>query len=60
MGEQPKLSGPDLAVGVDASTLTPGDKLLGHAKGEPVLLARLGDDYVAIGASCTHYSGPLV
>jgi NADPH-dependent 2,4-dienoyl-CoA reductase/sulfur reductase-like enzyme/nitrite reductase/ring-hydroxylating ferredoxin subunit len=39
--------------------LEPGGKLLGHALGEPVLLARLGDDYVAIGATCSHYSGPL-
>jgi NAD(P)H-nitrite reductase len=59
MGGQAELTGPDLAAGVDASTLKPGDKLLGHANGEPVLLARIADDYVAIGASCTHYGGPL-
>ncbi len=56
---EPKLTGPDLAAGVAANTLQPGDKVLGHAAGEPVLLARLGEDYVAIGASCTHYGGPL-
>jgi apoptosis-inducing factor 3 len=33
--------------------------LLGHANGEPVLLVRLGGDYCAIGATCTHYGGPL-
>ncbi|HEV8237262.1 MAG TPA: FAD-dependent oxidoreductase, partial [Gemmatimonadaceae bacterium] len=27
--------------------------------GEAVLLARIGDEYVAIGATCTHYGGPL-
>ncbi|HEV8599946.1 MAG TPA: FAD-dependent oxidoreductase [Gemmatimonadales bacterium] len=54
-----KLSGPDLAAGITANTLRPGDKLLGHAAGEPVLLARVGDDYYAIGATCTHYGGPL-
>ncbi len=59
MASDAKLSGPDLAKGVAADTLAPGEKLLGHAAGEPVLLARLGDDYVAIGASCTHYGGPL-
>ena len=59
MGEQAELAGPDLGVGVDASTLAPGDKILGHAKGEAVLLARVGDDYVAIGATCSHYGGPL-
>jgi len=59
MAEQTQLSGPDLASGVDASTITDGDKLLGHAKGEAVLLARLGEEFLAIGATCTHYSGPL-
>src|SRR3954470_9752041 len=59
MAEQAPLSGPDLGAGIGASTLGPGDKLLGHAKGEGVLLARVGDDFLAIGASCTHYGGPL-
>ena len=59
MGGQAELSGPDLGAGVDAGSLQPGTKLLGHANGEPVLLARLGDDFVAIGATCTHYGGPL-
>jgi len=54
-----KLSGPDLAAGVDANSLTPGGKLLGHAHGEPVLLARVGNEYFAVGATCTHYGGPL-
>src|SRR5437588_12218995 len=59
MAEQSQLSGPDLGAGIDASSIANGGKLLGHAKGEPVLLARIGDDYFAIGASCTHYGGPL-
>jgi NADPH-dependent 2,4-dienoyl-CoA reductase/sulfur reductase-like enzyme/nitrite reductase/ring-hydroxylating ferredoxin subunit len=59
MGEDVTLSGPDLGRGVAAASLQPGDKVLGHAFGEPVLLVRLGDDYVAIGATCTHYGGPL-
>lgn len=54
-----KLEGPDLTAGIAASSLTDGDKLLGHAKGEEVLLARVGDDYFAVGATCTHYGGPL-
>ena len=57
--EETKLSGPDLAAGVDAGILADGEKLLGHAQGEPVLLARVGGEYFAIGATCTHYSGPL-
>ena len=34
--------------------------LLGHAHGEPVLLARRGNDLFAIGATCTHAGAPLV
>jgi NADPH-dependent 2,4-dienoyl-CoA reductase/sulfur reductase-like enzyme/nitrite reductase/ring-hydroxylating ferredoxin subunit len=59
MAGQAELKGPDLAAGIDAAQLKPGDKLLGHAKGEAVLLARVGDEYFAIGATCTHYGGPL-
>jgi NADPH-dependent 2,4-dienoyl-CoA reductase/sulfur reductase-like enzyme/nitrite reductase/ring-hydroxylating ferredoxin subunit len=54
-----KLTGPDLVSGVDANTLADGDKLLGHANGEQILLARVKNEYFAIGATCTHYSGPL-
>jgi apoptosis-inducing factor 3 len=59
MSTDTRLSGPDLAAGIDASSLEPGEKLLGHAAGEAVLLVRLGDDFTAIGATCTHYGGPL-
>jgi apoptosis-inducing factor 3 len=59
MGGDTKLSGPDLEKGVAADSLKPGEKLVGHAAGEPVLLARLGNEYFAISASCTHYGGPL-
>jgi apoptosis-inducing factor 3 len=57
--EQPKLSGPDLTLGVELSTIPDGTMLLGHARGEPVLLARRADDVFAIGAVCTHYGAPL-
>ena len=57
--ESTKLTGPDLGRGIDAAALADGDKLLGHANGEQVLLARVHDEYFAIGASCTHYGGPL-
>jgi NADPH-dependent 2,4-dienoyl-CoA reductase/sulfur reductase-like enzyme/nitrite reductase/ring-hydroxylating ferredoxin subunit len=58
-GEQAPLTGPDLTRGVSASDVTEGGTLLGHADGEAVLLARSGGELFAVGARCTHYSGPL-
>ena len=57
--EKPELSGPDLTQGVELSTIPDGTMLLGHARGEPVLLARRGDEVFAIGAICTHSGAPL-
>ena len=57
--EKPKLSGPDLTQGVELSSIADGSMLLGHAQGEPVVLARRGDEVFAIGAICTHYGAPL-
>src|SRR5450759_3399370 len=57
--EKTKLSGPDLTQGVELATVPDGGMLLGHAHGEPVLLARRGDEVFAIGAICTHYGAPL-
>jgi NADPH-dependent 2,4-dienoyl-CoA reductase/sulfur reductase-like enzyme/nitrite reductase/ring-hydroxylating ferredoxin subunit len=57
-GEQ-QLSGPDLTQGVSLSEIGASGCLLGHAGGEPVLLARVGDEVFAIAAHCTHYGGPL-
>ena len=54
-----ELSGPNLADGIAASELGDGQMLLGHAEGEAVLLARRGDEVFAVGATCTHYGGPL-
>ena len=56
---KPKLSGPDLGDGIGLSSIRDGTMLLGHAQGEPILLARRGDDVFAIGAICTHYGAPL-
>jgi len=57
--EKTKLSGPDLTQGVEVSTIPDGTMVSGHAQGEPVLLARRGDEVFAIGAICTHYGAPL-
>jgi len=54
------LTGPDLrSKGCAETDLADGAMLLGHANGEPVVLARVGDEAFAVAAACTHYSGPL-
>src|SRR5262249_3213503 len=58
-GDQGKLTGPDLAAGIDEAALAPEATLLGHAGGEAVMLVRRGGDVLAVGATCTHYGGPL-
>ena len=58
--DKPKLSGPDFTQGVDTTAVADGGMLLGHARGEPVLLVRRGEEFFAIGATCTHYGAPLV
>ena len=57
--ERAELTGPDLAQGVALAELADGGMLLGHAQGKPVLVVRRGDELFAVGAQCTHYSGPL-
>jgi NADPH-dependent 2,4-dienoyl-CoA reductase/sulfur reductase-like enzyme/nitrite reductase/ring-hydroxylating ferredoxin subunit len=54
-----ELEGPDFERGYKTESVRDGEMLLGHAFGEPVLVARRGDDLFAIGATCTHYGGPL-
>src|SRR4029079_18793434 len=55
-----ELEGPDFEKGCETEKVRDGEMLLGHAFGEPVLVARRGGDVFAIGAICTHYGGPLV
>jgi apoptosis-inducing factor 3 len=52
-------TGPDLTQGVSIGTLADGAMLAGHVSDDAVLLARRGNEFFAIGATCTHYSGPL-
>jgi 3-phenylpropionate/trans-cinnamate dioxygenase ferredoxin reductase subunit len=59
MGSEPELSGPDLTSGVPADQVPEGAMLAGHADGKPVLLAHSAGEWFAIGAVCSHYSGPL-
>src|SRR5438046_7338671 len=58
-GGDQELQGPDLANGIDAGDVAEGAMLLGHAHGESVLVARRRAEVFAIGATCTHYGGPL-
>src|SRR5437868_13000329 len=54
-----ELKGPDFEQGCEIAKLAEGEMLLGHAFGEAILVARRSDDLFAIGATCTHYGGPL-
>src|SRR5438477_8229867 len=56
---QSRPGGPDLAQGLPRSQLADGATVLGHVGDDAVLLARLGEEVFAIGATCTHYGGPL-
>src|SRR5437016_4650132 len=57
--ENKELSGPDLKSGVSFQSLQDNAPLLGHLDGEAVLVVRQGEQVFAIGATCTHYGGPL-
>src|SRR6516162_11299476 len=52
-------SGPDLTRGISVNDLADGQMLAGHVGEEAVLLARHGEEFLAIGAHCSHYNGPL-
>ena len=57
--QQSTPAGPDLALGISVDDLPDGAMLAGHVGEEAVLLARRGDEFFAIGATCSHYGGPL-
>src|SRR5215472_16442960 len=50
----------DLGAGIPASQLPDGGMILGRVHEEDVVLARHGQEFFAVGASCAHYGGPLV
>ncbi|TAU35332.1 pyridine nucleotide-disulfide oxidoreductase [Rhizobium leguminosarum] len=56
----PKLVGPDLVQGITLADFPESGKLVGHCGDEQVLLVRRGAVVLAVGASCTHYGGPLI
>jgi NADPH-dependent 2,4-dienoyl-CoA reductase/sulfur reductase-like enzyme/nitrite reductase/ring-hydroxylating ferredoxin subunit len=59
MSDTAQPSGPDLAAGIAESDLADGGMLAGRVGEDAVLIARRGNELFAIGATCTHYGGPL-
>src|SRR5258708_31481657 len=59
MAEQSKPKGPDLARGIPLSDVADGGMIGGHVGEDAVLLARRGNEFFAIGSTCSHYGGPL-
>jgi len=53
------LEGLDFENGCDIDRVPDGGMLLGHGFDEAILVARQGPELFAIGATCTHYGGPL-
>ena len=52
-------TGPDLRAGIASNDLAEGAILAGQVGDDAVVLARVGGRCFAIGAKCSHYSGPL-
>ena len=52
--------GPDLTKGISIKDFPDGHMLRGHVDEDSILVARRGDEFFAIGATCSHYGGPLV
>jgi apoptosis-inducing factor 3 len=57
--EQSTPSGPDLTQGIAITDVPDEGMVGGHVGDEAVLLARRGNEFFAIGATCSHYGGPL-
>jgi NADPH-dependent 2,4-dienoyl-CoA reductase/sulfur reductase-like enzyme/nitrite reductase/ring-hydroxylating ferredoxin subunit len=57
--EQTGPTGPDLKKGISGVEVPDGGSLAGQVDGDAVLLVHRGSDWFAIGATCSHYGGPL-
>jgi len=60
MSEETPRTTTDLTQGVPAASLVDGGMIAGRVGDADVLLARVGDEFFAVRALCTHYRGPLV
>jgi apoptosis-inducing factor 3 len=52
-------NGPDLAQGVPIESIGEAGLLSGHVGNDAVLIARVGDEFFAVDAACTHYHAAL-
>ncbi len=52
-------AGPDLTRGLTLAEFGDKPMLRGHVGNDAVLLARVGNEVLAVDAACTHYGGPL-
>lgn len=59
MSEDAAPTGPDLESGIPIDEIPDGGVLACQAGGKAVMLVRQGKEWFAIGAVCSHYSGPL-
>ena len=59
MAKTPDTDLRDLGDGIPASELENGESIVGRLGDARVLVARVGAEVFAVGAKCTHYSGPL-
>jgi NADPH-dependent 2,4-dienoyl-CoA reductase/sulfur reductase-like enzyme/nitrite reductase/ring-hydroxylating ferredoxin subunit len=59
MSDDAQYGTPDLVEGVATADIPFDGVLLGHVEEDRIILARLGEEIVAVSADCTHYQGPL-
>jgi NADPH-dependent 2,4-dienoyl-CoA reductase/sulfur reductase-like enzyme/nitrite reductase/ring-hydroxylating ferredoxin subunit len=52
-------NGPDLTQGIAIESFGDSGLQAGHVGDDAVIVARVGDEFFAVDAACTHYHGPL-
>jgi 3-phenylpropionate/trans-cinnamate dioxygenase ferredoxin reductase subunit len=59
MGSSAKSHGPDFTKGVSVDRWRDAPLLVGHVGDDEVLVAKVGEQFLAVSAYCTHYHGAL-